>query len=631
MTQLTQWLAQHAGHRRLLVPDFTSVRWVSSRLAQQGVATLGLRVEVESDVRLAAADPFPAYWPESRRLRAVSDALKGLPDNPWHKFSDDSAVRRALLQACRLWFARTNKEATPTTPRDTAIVQLATALHAAAPPRPATPFRTAADDAPCLTVRTLQQHMGVQVDPDSAMKLPAMRVECPNPETEVAFMSRAIIARQVNATVFCAPQDVARWVNRLRAHGAPVRASLPLASAGGAVEAWLASALAVVTQTYITLDELTDALLSRAAIRDEQQADTLQAARTNLAGQRRRRGTRDQWHKRIQAQASRLVSQLTSPEDADAQDEDQQRTAFEKQRIESAAAWLTERLHQLGECRSPKTFLEWLQKNRVAKFPSAEENLFFRAFCEQLATLQNSSFKPEDLYLLDDVRARIGYSSQWIDDIPKLPQGPVIDVVPWGTIYDTTERDCWLTGLDSWPPAPTSTSLFTSGFEAQAGMHDAVAEFHERMRDLNLLLHTGRAQALSWRIHDASGSAVPLGPWVASLPGASQDVTRIGLNELSPAADVTPCSVWEHRVRWPVANDNLRLRVHATSQQHVPTITPFTGQLGVRVQQEQFSISSLQSWAGCPWRYFSERLLGARDPELLDDTWDHRETGTIVH
>ena len=74
MTQLTQWLAQHAGHRRLLVPDFTSVRWVSSQLAQQGVATLGLRVEVESDVRLNAADPFPAYWPESRRLRAVSDA-----------------------------------------------------------------------------------------------------------------------------------------------------------------------------------------------------------------------------------------------------------------------------------------------------------------------------------------------------------------------------------------------------------------------------------------------------------------------------------------------------------------------------------------------------------------------------
>ena len=116
-------------------------------------------------------------------------------------------------------------------------------------------------------MRTLQQHMGVQVDPDSETpqsEYAGMRVECPNPETEVAFMSREIIARQEKATVFCAPQDVARWVNRLRAHGAPVRASLPLASAGGAVEVWLASALAVVTQEYITLDELTDALLSRA-------------------------------------------------------------------------------------------------------------------------------------------------------------------------------------------------------------------------------------------------------------------------------------------------------------------------------------------------------------------------------
>lgn len=630
MMQLTDWLAQHAGHRRLLVPDFTSVRWVSSQLAQQGVATLGLRVEVESDVRLAAADPFPAYWPESRRLRAVSDALKRLPENPWHTFSDDSAVRRALLQACRLWFARTT-DATPTTPRDATIVQLANALQAAAPPRPATPFRTAADEAPCLTVRTLQQRMGVQVHESSVVPLPARRVECPNPETEVAFMSREIIARQTDATVFCAPHDVARWVNRLRAHGAPVRASLPLASAGGAVEVWLASALAVVTQDYITLEELTDALLSRAAIHDEQQADTLQAARSNLAGQRRRRGTREQWTKRIQAQATRLVSQLSGKEDADAAEVDLQRAAFEKQRIERAETWLTQRLNQLGECRTPQTFLEWLQKNRVAKFPSAEENLFFRAFCDQLITLQSPSFKPEDLYLLDDVRARIGYSSQWIDDIPESTQGPVIEVVPWGTVYDATGRDCWLTGLDSWPPAPSTTSLFTAQFEAQAGMHDAVAEFNERMHDLNLLLHTGQAQALSWRVTDASGSAVPLGPWVASLPHASQGVTRIGLNELSPAADATPCSVWEHRVRWPVAKDDLRLRVHATSQQHVPAITPFTGQLGVRVQQEQFSISSLQSWAGCPWRYFAERLLGARDPDLLDDTWDHRETGTIVH
>jgi RecB family exonuclease len=636
MTQLTEWLAAHVGHRRLLVPDYASVKWLSHQLLQQGVPTLGLRLEVEADVRLSAADPFPAHLPESARLQAVTDALKNLPDSPWaHVVEHDRELRRQVSNTClHVWAAPTMVQ--PTMPRDRELLRLADAVKRLAPAQPAGAHRVPPDDAPILTLRWLRELQGpvseARPRPAGATN-PVQRLQCANPETEAAVISRMILERRKNATVFCDARDIGRWVARFRAHGAPVRALLPLASAGGRAEKWLAALLAVVTQPRISLDDLQGALLSTIAWDPDVTDEWAGNVRNLIRGLRRRGGSLQQWRQRISALAKWQIRQGESRAQRHAEPEELQQWERTKAGIGEAEAWLTERLQQLALVGTPAALLSWIGEHRKRKFASAEEGLFSRIFTERLGALPDATLQPADMRVLDDVRAQIGYSAEWIDEIPATPDGPVVDVVPWGTLYDRTGRELWLTGLDAWPPAPSSMTLLTQEFEKSSGIHDATAEFRSRIDDMTWLLNSGQVQGLSWRVCDASGAVLPQGAWMAILPNVQQGVRRVGLNELTVKSEhgQVPLSAWEYDVLWPVQKPELRVRVHATCRQHLPGTTPFTGDLGVRVTPQNYSVSSLQQYGRFPWQYFAERLLGAKEVRDNDDTWDAMETGTALH
>jgi RecB family exonuclease len=72
-------------------------------------------------------------------------------------------------------------------------------------------------------------------------------------------------------------------------------------------------------------------------------------------------------------------------------------------------------------------------------------------------------------------------------------------------------------------------------------------------------------------------------------------------------------------------------RIEAARAHGATTITDWTGDLGVTLHADVYSVSSLQRFALNPYRYFLEKVLGLKEEEELGDDLDAREQGTVTH
>ncbi|HQR30822.1 MAG TPA: PD-(D/E)XK nuclease family protein [Anaeromyxobacteraceae bacterium] len=165
---------------------------------------------------------------------------------------------------------------------------------------------------------------------------------------------------------------------------------------------------------------------------------------------------------------------------------------------------------------------------------------------------------------------------------------------------------------------------------------ELTAEWDRRERELFRILAAGARERLtvSYARLDPAGREVVRSPFIEAMA----DVASLVLEEIPPSRVLTP------GIRITAGEEAAAHAAHAARvelDRGTGRLSPWNGQverpaLLERLAQRYgddylWSPTQLESYAKCPWAYFSSRLLGIETREDPDDEMDAATVGTVYH
>ncbi|MFV8750008.1 PD-(D/E)XK nuclease family protein [Nannocystaceae bacterium ST9] len=449
----------------------------------------------------------------------------------------------------------------------------------------------------------------------------AMRLECAGPEAEIAAIAR-LLRTGGEAAALLAPADmIDRWAARLRHRDIPVRAWVTRPARSSAAARATRALLRIADQPLARRDDL-DALLFGPALRPW----TELPEGVDVAGLRRA------WERQRGAAIGldALVDRLRGSEGA----------------AELAIATAIERLARWRAEPSASALQDllddWQLLARASLHGAGAERTAARAIEDTLARLADdaSGVTPPtraELAIAIDHALHLAAAGEWIEHESERGPAPVW-LLPYDAVLDRLPARVFMTGLDR-HPIPRLHAPLSDSLRERIGLVGEARRFAGELRRLDAIVASfpGRVIA-SHRRSDGAGNELAPGPWIAGRQDEREQgrcvavgVDAIALAVGEPSKPIAPI---ERELAGVGASEELTRRVQAIRSHEAAIVGPHTGALGLAIPPAIYSASTLQSYAGLPFRYFVERVLGlgqreGREPDA--GGLQASEQGQVVH
>lgn len=474
---------------------------------------------------------------------------------------------------------------------------------------------------------------------------------CGSPIVEVVTAARLFFAApHESLAVLVPPREVSTWASRLNHLDVPVLAYLGGEDAPSAAERLLDTAADLLAGRGVEREALRELLTTRRlAWRPRQQVEAsepiddgapqelerhaiseAQIGR-HFGRQRAATGTLEEWRARLE-----LAKAVGAREGGEGE-----------ARSNEAHDALLSRLDRLACARTASAMLELLRdlafQKRGGYLPA--ERSAAKSVIDRLKISGHRPFAEVWSALARDGVG--GVAGAWMDRHHAQSDAnggeAAVWVVPWSARPERlpgmpTRRV--LAGLDAFPArsqrSPWTSPQLLAGLGLRTGAERAAAG----RTSLEAMLERKGLAVVSHRTHDGGGATVVSTAWLSRW--RTERATSARVHMTWPREALTAHSAWplhDGYVFTPAERSpadeadfaDLSRRIEAVHAHGAETISPWTGDLGVRLQAGVYSVSSLQRFALNPYRYFLERVLGLKEEDALGDDLDAREQGTVTH
>ena len=474
---------------------------------------------------------------------------------------------------------------------------------------------------------------------------------CGSPVVEVVAAARLFFAApHEGLAVLVPPREVSTWATRLTNLGVPVLAYMGGEDAPSAAERLLDTAADLLAGRMVEREALRELLTTRRlAWRPRQNVEAsepiddgapqelerhaiseAQIGR-HFGRQRAAMGTLEEWRERLELAKS--VGAREGGEGA--------------ARSNEAHDALLSRLDRLAGARTAAAMLALLGElaftKRGGHLPA--ERSAAKSVVDRLRISGDRPFSDVWSALARDGVG--GVAGAWMDRHHAQGDANVgeaaVWVVPWSARPERlpgmpTRRV--LAGLDAFPARAQRSPWTSAELLAGLGLRTGAERAAVGRASLEAMLERQGLAVVSHRTHEGGGSRVVSTAWLARwrmerAPSARARITwpreAVTAQCAWPMPDGYALTPAERAPADAADGAELSRRVEALRFHGAATISPWTGDLGVRLPAGVYSVSALQRFALNPYRYFLERVLGLQEEEVLGDDLDAREQGKVTH
>jgi hypothetical protein len=445
----------------------------------------------------------------------------------------------------------------------------------------------------------------------------AMRLECASPESEIAAVARMLrTGESTDAAVLAPSESIGRWAARLRHRDIPVRAWVTRPARLTAAARITRALLRIAEQPLARRAEL-DAILFGVALRPWADVDeSVDLAKLRAAWDRQRWSAigLDGLAERLQASGEAAERAIAAA-------------------IERLARWRA----SPGASELRALLDDWQLLERAAAHGAGPERAAARAIDDTLARLEEDAKSPTlaELGMAIEHALALARTGEWIETRSERGPAPVW-VLSYDAVLDRLPSRVFMTGLDR-HPAPRLHAPLSDELRETIGLVGEARRFSTELRRLDAIVASCPDRVIaSHRRSDGAGNELPPGPWIAGRQDEREQGrgVAVGVDAIALPTDARATAVIERELLGLGLDEELARRIQAIRSHDGPHVGPHTGALAVAIPPAVYSISSLQSYAVLPYRYFVERVLGlgqreGRDPDAAGLMAS--EQGQVVH